>query len=157
MVKKVDDFATKSQRSAREIGQYWRIAKEIEKEKCVFCDLRDKYIICKNKYAVLTVNLFPYINGQLIVVPKRHIDDFSEISSNEAKCMNDLVTSGLKLLRDRLEIDNVWVILRNGNLAGKTVKHLHWNIMPYVNELNTWHYQEITITPVDLARKLRRK
>ena len=45
--------------------------------------------------------------------------------------------------------------MRQGEIAGKTVRHLHWNIMPYVEGLNTWHFQEISITPLDLAKRLR--
>ncbi len=149
------DFGEASQKNARNSGQYWRIAKEVEEKKCVFCDLKDKYIIATSKYSVLTVNIFPYINGQLMVIPKRHVEDFSEIKKEEVLDMHKLVDKGLKILKKKLEIDNVWIILRNGNIAGKTVKHLHWNIMPYIEELNTWHYQEITLAPIDLAVKLR--
>lgn len=149
------DFKTKSQKVARTSGEYWRIAKEAEENKCVFCDLKDKYIIKKSKYSVLTVNIFPYINGQLLVIPKRHIEDLTKVTKGEVLDMHKMVDLGLDLLRKNLKLDNVWVLLRNGNLAGKTVKHLHWNVMPYTEDLNTWHYKEITLAPIDLADKLR--
>lgn len=152
---KEEDFGKESQINARTNGSYWRIAGEAEAERCVFCDLRDKYIIKRNESGVLTVNIFPYINGQLLVIPDRHFVDISETTEKEVLNLHNLCNLGVKLLREKLEIDNVWIILRNGNVAGKTVKHLHWNIMPYVEALNTWHYQEITLAPSDLAAKLR--
>ncbi|CAN5333472.1 hypothetical protein BH10PAT1_BH10PAT1_0360 [soil metagenome] len=150
-----EDFGEASQKNARNNGEYWRIAGEAEAERCVFCDLRDKYIIERNDHAVLTANIFPYIDGQLVVIPDRHIIDISEISPDEVMSMHELCVMGTNLLKDKLQIDNVWIILRNGNVAGKTVKHLHWNIMPYIEPLNTWHYQDITVAPIDLASKLR--
>ncbi len=150
-----EDFDENSQLNARNKGDYWRIAKEIEANKCVFCDLRDKYVIDKNDQGVLTVNIFPYIDGQLLVIPNRHFIDISEMTKDEVLGMHELCNKGINLLKTKLNIDNVWLILRNGDLAGKTIKHLHWNILPYTEGLNTWNYQENTILPIDLASILR--
>ncbi|SRR5260221_4262311 len=155
MENKDRDFGTQSQKDARTNGEYWRIAKEIEADKCVFCDLRDKYIIDRNNQGVLTVNMFPYIDGQLLVIPNRHFVDVSEMTDDEVLGMHELCNKGIDLLKTKLDIDNVWLILRNGNVAGKTIKHLHWNILPYVDGINTWNFQEITIPPVEMASKLR--
>lgn len=151
------DFESISQMTARIDGEYWRIAKEVEEKKCVFCDLKEKYVIKENNSASLTVNLFPYINGQLLVIPNRHIVDISEVTKKEVEAIHDLCNQGVDLLKESLGVDDVWIILRNGNVAGKTVKHLHWNIMPYVEGINTWNYQQITIPPLELARKLRKE
>lgn len=156
MANKDRDFGSDSQKNARLNGEYWRIANEVEEKECVFCDLKDKYIIQSTDSAVLTVNIFPYTNGQLMVIPRRHLVDISEITDDEMLTMHKLCCNGIDLLRS-LDLDNVWVLLRNGSVAGKTVKHLHWNILPYTEGLNTWHYQEITLAPIDLAQKLRNK
>ena len=157
---KVNLFSQKKQLNARLDGDYWKIAGKVNEEKCVFCDLKDKYIIKREKDLVLTVNLFPYIDGQLLIVPIRHVENFSQLNINEIKQNFDLTKLGMRLLRQEIKVRGIWVILRDGNLgsqSGKTVKHLHWNIMPYEEGINTWHYQKITIPPIDLADKLRRK
>lgn len=142
--------------NARSQGIYEEIAKKKEDEKCVFCDLRDKYIITSNDSAVLTVNIFPYINGQLLVLPNRHIETLDELENKEVLDIHNLTKLGTQLLRNECSIDNVWIILRNGDIAGKTVRHLHYNIMPYIEGLNTWNYQRITLPPTKLASDLRK-
>jgi diadenosine tetraphosphate (Ap4A) HIT family hydrolase len=124
---------------------------------CVFCRLKEKYVIETNDKGALTVNIFPYIDGQLVVIPHRHMETFGELTAEEASALHDLNQRGIQLLNEKMGIDNIWLILRDGNVAGKTVKHLHWNIMPYQDGMNTWHYDRLerTIAPVDLATKLR--
>lgn len=136
-------------------GEYWNKAAEKEAHKCVFCDLKEKYVIKSGDQATLTVNIFPYIDGQLLVVPHRHIERFEELNPEEVLAMHELTTEGVNLLKERLDIQNVWIILRDGDTSGKTVRHLHTNIMPYNDRINTWHYQNITIEPIDLASRLR--
>jgi diadenosine tetraphosphate (Ap4A) HIT family hydrolase len=152
-----DQFGTESQKNARVDGSYWQIAAEQEAKGCVFCRLKEKYVIETNDKGALTVNIFPYIDGQLVVIPHRHMETFGELTAEEASALHDLNQRGIQLLNEKMGIDNIWLILRDGNVAGKTVKHLHWNIMPYQDGMNTWHYDRLerTIAPVDLATKLR--
>jgi len=136
-------------------GEYWNETADKEAKKCVFCDLREKYVVMSNEQATLTVNIFPYIDGQLLVVPHRHIERFEELATEEALAIHELTREGVGLLKEVLEVKNVWIILRDGEVAGKTIRHLHTNIMPYVEGINTWHYQDITVEPTDLASRLR--
>ncbi|OGM04588.1 hypothetical protein A3E15_02490 [Candidatus Woesebacteria bacterium RIFCSPHIGHO2_12_FULL_42_9] len=140
--------------SARLEGRYREIAQNLAK--CIFCDLRDKYVVTRQDSWVLTVNIYPYIDGQLLVLPERHIESYQDLTSEDLLTSDRLIRKGIRLLKRGMGIQNYWIILREGKLAGKTVKHLHWNVMPYIEGLNTWHYQEIKVEPLKLAKKLRR-
>ncbi len=149
-------FSADSQKNARLRGKYDDIASGVDK--CVFCDLKDKYILTEKKGLALTVNLFPYIDGQLLIVPRRHIESYSDVTPEEATTSFLLSQMAMTILREELGVKGVWVIVRDGDIgeeSGKTVRHLHWNVMPYVPGLNTWNYQHLNITPLDLATKLR--
>lgn len=125
--------------------------------KCVFCDLRDKYIIDSNKGAVLTVNIFPYINGHLLVIPKKHIESFLKIDNDTWHDMHEMAKLGVKLLKKEMKIKDIHLILRasHGNGGDKSVPHAHMLILPYEDGLIEWHYKEITVPPIDLAKRLR--
>jgi len=140
--------------SARLEGRYREIAQNLAK--CIFCDLRDKYVVTRQDSWVLTVNIYPYIDGQLLVLPERHVESYQDLTSKDLLTSDRLIRKGIRLLKRGMKIENYWIILREGKLAGKTVKHLHWNVMPYIEGLNTWHYQEIKVEPLKLAKKLRR-
>lgn len=157
MPKKEDLFSGKNQLNARRGGQYEKLAEKAEAQKCVFCDLREKYIVSEQEGVVLTVNIFPYIDGHLLVIPRRHVESYLDLTDEEILLCNTLAKQGIKLLQDELRIEGVWLLIRDGLNAQKTVKHLHWQVMPYVDGLNEWHHQEITIPPVDLAGKLRKR
>lgn len=138
---------------ARLGGRYPEIVENLGK--CIFCDLRDKYVVTRQESWVLTVNIYPYIDGQLLVLPERHLERYQDLTSEDVSTSDSLIRKGIRLLKRGMGVENYWIILREGKLAGKTVKHLHWNIMPYIEGLNTWHYQEIKVEPLELAQRLR--
>lgn len=153
MKKKKDFFNKKWQMSARTKGKYDVIAASVGK--CVFCDLKKKYIVAEDSGVVLTVNLFPYVNGHLLIVPRRHIESYHNLAQKEVIAFHRLAQKGLKLLGNVLSVEDAWLFLREGRRGGKTVRHLHWQILPQGEKLVKWHYQKIDIAPESLAKVLR--
>ncbi|OGD00089.1 hypothetical protein A2972_01075 [Candidatus Amesbacteria bacterium RIFCSPLOWO2_01_FULL_47_33] len=155
-----DDFSTDNQLNLRLRGGYEKLAEKILKNSCPFCNLKEKYILAEKDGLVLTVNIFPYIDGQLMVIPRRHIKSFEEVTVEETVTNYFLSQLAITLLREELGVKGVWMLLRDGGLgseSGKTVEHLHWNILPYTDSLNTWHHQELSVTPAEMAVRLRSK
>jgi D-beta-D-heptose 7-phosphate kinase/D-beta-D-heptose 1-phosphate adenosyltransferase len=148
-----DYYSHQIQKDARFAGVYDEVLKNVKK--CVFCDLKDKYIIKKGKHCVLTVALFPYIDGQLMVVPYRHMESVLEMTEKENAELRELTNLGIGLLREKMGISDVWQIFREGKQAQKTVGHIHLILMPFRNELLSWHYQKVSLEPIKLAEKLR--
>ena len=137
---------------------YNDIAAQAEQKKCVFCDLKDKYILYEKDGLVVTVNIFPYIDGHLLVIPRRHVESFKQLTIKEITTNYELTKQAIDILEKEMGIVGFWMILREGqtgSASGKSVKHLHWNILPYEEGLNTWHYREIKNTPLELATRLR--
>ncbi len=141
--------------NARKNGTYEQ--KWVNTGKCVFCDLRDKYIVEKGKTSVLTVNLFPYIDGHLMIIPFRHIEYLSDFTDEETLEVKKLTDKATETLKNKLGVNDVWVLYRNalGVNAGKTVTHAHFHIIPYESDMLVPKYYEIKIPPAELADKLR--
>lgn len=146
------DYSNYNARSTDDYEKIWTST-----GKCVFCDLKEKYIIAEHKNVVLTVNLFPYIDGHLVVIPRRHFEKFSEIKSSEWAAIEKLAKIGNKLLEKVLKMKETWLIFRTPDAfkAAKSVRHAHIHIIPYFKGLDISSYQEIKIPPVELAEKLR--
>lgn len=133
-------------------------------DKCVFCDLKDKYIIAEEGGLALTVNLYPYTDGHLLIIPRRHIERFSEITPQEWATINRLLTLGIDLLKRGFGIEDSNILYREGGVgSGKSLGHLHFHIMPCVpgflvrNKKGIYYtYQELKLTPLGVARRLRR-
>ena len=149
-------FDSNLQKTARISGKYKEVLSGLDK--CVFCDLREKYVIKEIDGVVLTVALFPYINGHIMVIPRRHIEFLSEMTEMEWLATKKLIEQGVALLRQKLDIRGVNVIYRESEScaeSGKTVAHAHINLIPFNRKLFKYEYQEITIEPIALAKLLR--
>jgi rfaE bifunctional protein nucleotidyltransferase chain/domain len=154
-----DPYDPKNQLAARERGFYEKVWKEAAADKCVFCDLREKYIIAEEDGTVLTVALFPYIDGHLLVIPKRHIRSIGELKAKEEQAIFKMIRVGVEQLRQKMGVENAWVLLREGRgiRAGKTVEHLHFHVLPYDTRVIKMGETKLKIQPLDLANKLRQE
>lgn len=153
-----DPYAPEAQLTARERGFYEKVLEEVAKVgKCVFCDLKEKYLIEEKDGIVLTVALYPYIDGHLLIIPKRHLESIAELTKQEWETVLDLASKGTKILKENLGVINCWFLLREGRgiQAGKTVEHLHFHLLPYDPRVIKMGETKLTIAPLDLAKKLR--
>lgn len=152
MPKKIE-YTPQLQKTARRTGKYTQVLTELDK--CVFCDLRGKYLIDEVNGVVLSVNLFPYIDGHLVIIPRRHIEELLELTNKEWEAVKILTERALVLLGKAYGIRDLNFIFREGEKSGKTVWHLHFNLIPYKEELIDWHYQKISKEPIKVAKTLR--
>lgn len=151
----------KSVANPRVSDWYDRVVSSLDK--CVFCDLKGKYIIAEEGGVVLSVNLFPYLDGHLLIIPRRHIERFAEITSNEWTATGRFIKLGVDLLKQGFGVDDSNIMYREGGIgSGKSLGHLHFHIMPCVpgflkrNEKGIFYtYQELKLAPLEIAKKLR--
>lgn len=98
---------------------------------CNFCDLKSNRIIRKREKAYLTNALAPYCKHHLLVIPYRHVEEFGDLNDEEKKDIDRLLISGMKSLK-LLGHNGCNILLRNGENIGKTIKHLHYHLIPTV-------------------------
>ncbi|MEA3357641.1 MAG: HIT domain-containing protein [Patescibacteria group bacterium] len=159
MAKEQYKFADILQKSSRAGAGYWYGDVWKKVDKCVFCDLNDRYIIKKLGGIILTTNIYPYTNGHLLIIPKRHITHVKQLSKSEWENVRILLYISKKLLREVLGIKDVWVIYREGRLgpsSEKTVEHLHIHVIPYTKGLVQWNYQSINHGPFEVANSFKK-
>lgn len=160
MTKPLDPYSIEAQMNAKLSQWYDHIANTITK--CPFCDLKEKYLVVNGKTCVLTVNLFPYVDGHLMVIPKRHIEKSSQLTEEETIETHTLITKGIKLLKNEFSYTCINVLYREGGQnAGQSLLHSHTHILP-VDKLLTYrqggfdfNFQKITQAPIDTAHRLR--
>lgn len=59
---------------------------------CIFCDLsKDKEIIAENDLAVAFYDGFPVNPGHSLIIPKRHVANYFDLTSEECAAMQDLL------------------------------------------------------------------
>ncbi|MFH1895870.1 MAG: HIT family protein [bacterium] len=139
--------------TARSSGAYDRVMASLTK--CPFCDLRAKYVIKRLSGMYLTANLFPHTDGHLLIVSQRHIETLSELTTKEWKAVFELVKLAKKLYQKRLQIEDFAVLCHEGSKSGRSLKHFHISIIPNAKKVLKREYQEISLAPLELTRKLK--
>ena len=120
----------------------WRLTyvKKTNKEKkkgCLFCRKfkskkdRTNYVIERRKHSFALLNIYPYNNGHLMIVPYRHIDSIEALEENERLEMMKLLSLMVVSLKKALNPDGFNVGMNLGDIAGAgIVGHLHLHIVP---------------------------
>ncbi len=108
---------------------------------CILCRIRDRdpeavdLSVYRDELFVITVNLYPYNPGHLMLFPRRHLEDLRQYSAEEQHRLDQLVRAALTIL-DKTHRPCAYNIGYNmGPAAGASIEHLHLHIIPrYPNE-----------------------
>lgn len=148
-------LATKNARTSGEYAKIWQ-----NTGKCVFCDLKDKYVIAQENDIVLTVNLYPYIDGHLMAIPKKHISSPKQLSDEQWQTIRKFSYLAKKMMRKIYGYKSMWTLIREGGTkAQMTVcDHLHVQFIPFDEaDLCAWNYRNIKYTAEENAKKYRQQ
>jgi len=91
----------------------------------------DNFVIWRTKHSFCIVNLYPYNNGHLMVVPCRHIGDLPSLSCDERMDLLDGLARTEDLLRKVMKPNGFNIGFNIGKAAGAGVaEHVHAHIVP---------------------------
>jgi diadenosine tetraphosphate (Ap4A) HIT family hydrolase len=87
-------------------------------------------ILAANARALALADAFPVSPGHILIIPRRHVASFFELTGDEVTAIQEL----LGRMRDRLDADlkpggyNIGINV--GLAAGQTVGHVHVHLIP---------------------------
>ncbi len=124
----------------------WRapyILKDLNKKRtgCVFCKALQAHKKGKSRQVIETsplsfsvLNIYPYNNGHMMVMPKRHVGDFQKLGPEELTDMMLLLQRTQASLKQVLDPHAFNLGLNLGREAGAGImEHLHFHIVPRWN------------------------
>src|SRR5262245_6852812 len=106
---------------------------------CIFCDFpggpaaehRAKLVLRVSDATALMLNRFPYNNGHLLVVPRRHVAAPGDLTVAERAALDGALWDAVALLRDVLSPEGLNVGMNLGRCAGAGIDaHVHWHVVP---------------------------
>ena len=97
---------------------------------CPFCTLPPERIIDSNDLAMVLRDGYPVSPGHTLVIPKRHIGSWFEITHEEQSAMLDLLGRAKAVLEEEFKPDGYNIGINDGPSAGQTVPHLHMHLIP---------------------------
>lgn len=119
----------------------WRMPyiSKVEKpgNSCVFCDkpLEDKddenFILHRGKHCFTIMNLYPYNNGHLMIIPYRHINDVCLLNDEESLEIMDMVRFFVHITRKVMRPEGFNAGFNIGRPAGAGIAdHIHMHLVP---------------------------
>jgi diadenosine tetraphosphate (Ap4A) HIT family hydrolase len=97
---------------------------------CLFCTLPTERIIDSNEFGVVIRDGYPISEGHTLIIPKRHVGSFFEITQDEKLAILALLESAQKQLKKELNPPSFNIGINDGKEAGQTVPHLHIHLIP---------------------------
>jgi ATP adenylyltransferase len=111
-------------------------------EGCILCHLRDKNqdvtdtMVYRTGYTAVSLNLYPYNPGHLLIFPLRHVEDIRDLEGEERRSLDEVLDKSLNILDALYHPSGYNTGFNMGLDAGASVGHLHMHLIPrYPREL----------------------
>ena len=131
---------------------------------CIFCNTepgRDELILARGRVSFVILNLYPYNNGHLMVVPNRHVADLASTTEAEQAELMRLTRHAEIAVNEAYQPQGINIGINLGRPAGAGVlDHLHIHLVPRWNGDTNFMtvIGDVRVLPEDLgatAKKLR--
>ena len=104
---------------------------------CVFCDLPSRhddarsYILYRGARAFVIMNLYPYNNGHLMVVPYAHVDALGALDEPTLTEMMTLAQRSQAVVGEAMRPQGFNLGINQGRAAGAGIaEHIHMHVLP---------------------------
>ena len=103
---------------------------------CVFCaqvegdDRVVKKAVYEDDFLMVLMNIFPYNPGHLMIVPKKHVNSFTELDKEETSRLFAMVSKVEELQREVFDLVGIDMGANIGTEAGESIEHLHVQMVP---------------------------
>jgi ATP adenylyltransferase len=120
----------------------WRMEfiKAEKREGCIFCafpaesgeeaDQRN-LVLGRSAHSFAILNKYPYNNGHLMVIPRRHTAEFTALPEEELFDLHRLLQRSVRLLNHAYRPEGFNIGMNLGKVAGAGIAdHLHYHVVP---------------------------
>ena len=105
---------------------------------CVFCEAAvaapDRLVLVRGAHAFVILNLYPYNNAHLMIVPRRHVASLAALDQAEAWDVMRLTQDAERALTEAYAPHGINVGVNLGRAAGAGIAdHVHVHVVPRWN------------------------
>ena len=98
---------------------------------CLFCNTNNREYIFENDLAYSTFDSYPVSKFHLLIIPKRHVINYFELSNDELLACNKIIL----LCKNKIEnedrsIEGFNIGSNSGKVAGQSINHCHIHLIP---------------------------
>ena len=98
---------------------------------CLFCNSKISGITHENDLAYASYDTYPVSDLHCLIIPKRHVKDYFDLSNEELIACNDLI----RIVKDEITNKDNTVKAFNigtniGKISGQSIMHCHIHLIP---------------------------
>jgi len=97
---------------------------------CPFCSLPADRHLLANDRAVAIRDGYPVSPGHTLIIPRRHVGSFFEVTDDERAALMQLLAQARNDLEHEFQPAGYNIGINDGAAAGQTVPHLHIHLIP---------------------------
>jgi diadenosine tetraphosphate (Ap4A) HIT family hydrolase len=98
---------------------------------CLFCNVKESGVTHENDLAYASYDTYPVSDHHCLIIPKRHIKNYFDLTNEELLACNDLI----KLVKDEIlnkdtTVEGFNLGTNSGAVAGQSIMHCHIHLIP---------------------------
>ena len=98
---------------------------------CLFCNFKESGCTHENDFAYSSYDTYPVSNLHYLIIPKRHIKDYFDLTNEELLACNNLI----KIVKNEIINKDKTVTGFNlgtniGKVSGQSIHHCHFHLIP---------------------------
>jgi diadenosine tetraphosphate (Ap4A) HIT family hydrolase len=98
---------------------------------CLFCNAKESGIAAENEFAYASYDSYPVSDFHCLIIPKRHVKDYFEMSDEELLACNDLIAKIKNEILTKDKTVKAFNIGTNaGKISGQSIMHCHIHLIP---------------------------
>ena len=98
---------------------------------CLFCNSKASGIAHENDLAYASYDTYPVSNHHCLIIPKRHLIDYFDLSNEELIACNDLIKVIKNEIFNKDQTVKAFNIGTNaGKESGQSIMHCHIHVIP---------------------------
>ena len=98
---------------------------------CLFCNVKESGFAHENDLAYASYDPYPVSNHHCLIIPKRHINNYFDLTKNELIACDELI----KIIKNEVVVKDQSVKGFNlgtniGKVSGQSIFHCHFHLIP---------------------------
>ena len=98
---------------------------------CLFCNVNEREYTIDNQLAYVSYDTYPVSELHCLIIPKRHIKDYFNLTDDELLACNNLINK----MKDEIKSKDPTVEGFNlgtniGKVSGQSIFHCHFHLIP---------------------------
>ena len=98
---------------------------------CIFCNEKKNNIVDENDHAYASYDPYPVSKKHCLIVPKRHVKNYFDLSEKEILACSQLIKSmKIKIEEKDKSVKGFNIGTNCGKAAGQSIMHCHIHLIP---------------------------